>query len=127
MDISILLVEDSEFFSGHVSDALEERGIRVRRVEDGDSAREQLEAGADVDCVVTNYQIPGLSGIELTEAVVETWGMPVVILTGAEMPSVVTDVFERGTVEVASKQRDTDDFRILANRIRTVVRAAECG
>ena len=127
MNISVLLVEDSEFFAGHVTDALEEHGISVNRVADGEAAMERLEDGADVDCVVTNYQIPGLSGIELTESVVESWGLPVVILTGADMPSVVTDVFDQGTVEVASKQADTDGYRILANRIRIVVRAAECG
>lgn len=79
----VLVAEDNPAMRGVICFALERAGMRVTPVANGDSAWDALlEAGADM--VVTDYQMPGLTGGELCERMrkdprfAET---PVVLLT----------------------------------------------
>lgn len=66
----ILLAEDSEFFRAQAKRYLEEGGYRVAAGEDGEAAWEQLERFGDaVQLVVTDIEMPRLTGLELTQRI----------------------------------------------------------
>jgi two-component system, chemotaxis family, chemotaxis protein CheY len=83
--ISILLVEDEVFAQKLATAAL--RQIGVRQVIVAKNGQEALEILAlphkKFDLVVSDWNMPGMTGLDLLKKVRETWSdMPFVMLTG---------------------------------------------
>jgi PAS domain S-box-containing protein len=64
---TILLVEDDAMVRRIARRTLEELGYRVLEAEDGERARTRLEE-TEVDLLVTDMVMPGISGLELVDA-----------------------------------------------------------
>jgi CheY-like chemotaxis protein len=56
---TVLVVEDEELISELISDALHEQGYRVHAVANADDALRYLRAGAPVDLLFTDINLPG--------------------------------------------------------------------
>ena len=89
MTKTILLVEDNELNLKLFHDVLEARGHRIVM---SDTGRDALKLARlhDVDIVLMDMKLPGISGVELTErfkAQDDLRHIPVVALTGAVMDS----------------------------------------
>ncbi len=65
----ILLVDDSPFFRNLLSPLLQVAGYEVTTVESGDKALELCEAGRDFDIILSDIEMPGMSGFEFAETV----------------------------------------------------------
>jgi two-component system chemotaxis sensor kinase CheA len=65
----VLLVDDSPFFRNLLSPLLQVAGYDVTTVESGDMALELREAGRDFDVILSDIEMPGMSGFEFAEAV----------------------------------------------------------
>jgi CheY-like chemotaxis protein len=61
----------------------------VTRALDGDQALSILNSGEAFDLLITDYAMPGMTGLELAHAVKASWpALPVVLATGyAELPT----------------------------------------
>jgi two-component system chemotaxis sensor kinase CheA len=79
----VLLVDDSIFFRQLVTTALENEGYRVRAVDGGKQALRCLDGGDAFDCVVSDIEMPEMSGWEFAKAVRERgWSeLPLLALT----------------------------------------------
>ena len=62
----ILVVDDDELIRHQIERLYIRSGYAVSPVATAEDALERLETG-DIDLVVTDIQLPGLSGVELTE------------------------------------------------------------
>ncbi|MED5505421.1 MAG: SpoIIE family protein phosphatase, partial [Pseudomonadota bacterium] len=62
---SILLVDDSKTVLLYMTSALQKQGYDVIAVEDGESALEVLTHRTDIQFVLSDLMMPGISGIEL--------------------------------------------------------------
>jgi len=65
----LLLVDDSPFFRNMLTPLLEVAGYRVTVASNGDEALALREDGVDFDCIVSDIEMPGMSGFELAEQV----------------------------------------------------------
>jgi len=82
-------------------------------------------ADADVDCVVSDYQMPELDGLAFLERVRETHPqLPFVLFTGEGSETVASDAIAAGATDYVPKGTGTDRYRVLANRVRNAVEAA---
>lgn len=83
--ITILLAEDSDFFRAQVKKYLESDGYSVLAGEDGEAAWELLQQHpARINLVVTDIEMPRLTGLELTRRIRQTpefSRLPVIALT----------------------------------------------
>lgn len=78
---SVLIVEDDSHTRRVLALLLELRGYRVVEAEDGRAGLE-LALDDDVDLVVSDLQLPGISGLDLARALHERDGIaPVVAIT----------------------------------------------
>jgi signal transduction histidine kinase/CheY-like chemotaxis protein len=80
---AILLVEDNEDVATFAEGLLGELGHKVTRAGSGAAALELLEGGLEVDLLFTDVVMPGMSGLELADAVARRRpGLPVLLTTG---------------------------------------------
>jgi two-component system chemotaxis sensor kinase CheA len=83
----ILVVDDQFTVRELERTILESAGYSVRTAEDGRAALTVLEAEPDVECVVSDIEMPGMGGLELLEAIrgrAEHGALPVVIVTSRD-------------------------------------------
>jgi two-component system chemotaxis sensor kinase CheA len=64
----VLLVDDSPFFRNLMSPLLAAAGYRVTTAEDGGAALRALEESGGFDIIVSDIDMPGMTGFELAEA-----------------------------------------------------------
>jgi CheY-like chemotaxis protein len=80
---SILLVDDDPMVAETTVSMLEVLGHRVRVASSAGRALEMLGVDANVDLVITDYAMPGMTGKELAQRIRETRpGLPVVLASG---------------------------------------------
>ncbi|MBN2565549.1 MAG: sigma-54-dependent Fis family transcriptional regulator [Candidatus Eisenbacteria bacterium] len=78
----ILIIDDEDSIRDYLSMMLEREGYAVSASEDGKKAL-RLNAKDDFDVVITDIQLPGMSGIEILSALRESDPtVPVIIITG---------------------------------------------
>jgi two-component system chemotaxis sensor kinase CheA len=65
----ILLVDDSPFFRNLLSPLLSVAGYEVTTVESADAALKLCESGEDFDIIVSDIEMPGMTGFEFAEKV----------------------------------------------------------
>jgi chemotaxis protein histidine kinase CheA/CheY-like chemotaxis protein len=86
--VRVLLVEDSPVTRELERRLLEGAGFEVRAAADAEEALASLAAG-DVDCVVTDIEMPGVDGLELTarlRALERYAHLPVVVVSNRDRP-----------------------------------------
>ncbi len=80
---TILVVDDDPLIAMSTSDMLEDLGHTVIEANSGRRALEILDAGGDIDLMVTDQAMPGMTGVELAEIVRRIRpAMPILLATG---------------------------------------------
>lgn len=75
-----------------------------------------------IDCIVSDYQMPGMDGLEFLEAVrEEDADIPFILFTGKGSEAVASDAIAAGVTDYLQKETGTDQYKILANRIHNCV------
>jgi PAS domain S-box-containing protein len=121
--IEVLLVDDSEFFRTVVSDKLDaEDDIRVRTVDGGPAALEAVADGG-VACVVSDFEMPEMTGLELFDRIDAEYDLPFVLLTGQGDERIASRAIGAGVDDYLSKDEIAEggQLELLANRIKNVV------
>jgi DNA-binding NarL/FixJ family response regulator len=120
--IRILLVDDDATARRVHADVLAEHDdVDVVTAE---SARDGLDriADTDVDCVLSDLEMPGMDGIDFLESIREERAeFPFVLFTSRRSPETVETALEAGVSEFVHKHTCTDSYDLLVNRIKTVV------
>lgn len=118
--ITVLLVDDDQTFARSARTLLEasDDAITVNVVQDASTALQRLEQG-HVDCVVSDYAMPGTDGLELCRRIKdERPGLPFILLTGNGDEETASRAFDTGADDYLCKACDPETFRDLARRIR---------
>ncbi|MDZ7701263.1 MAG: PAS domain S-box protein [Halobacteriales archaeon] len=121
--IRVLHVDDEPEFVELAQEALTATSDRldVRGETDVERALERL-ATEPVDCVVSDYDMPGLDGLELLEAVRERdEDLPFILFTGTGSEEVASDAISAGVTDYLQKEPGSSQFDVLANRITNAV------
>jgi PAS domain S-box-containing protein len=121
--IRLLHVDDEPDFPETAAVLLEREldGHTVETAPNAEAGLACLEAGA-FDCVVSDYDMPGRSGVEFLEAVRERYGdLPFVLFTGKGSEEVASAAISAGVTDYLQKGSGTDQYAILANRIENAV------
>lgn len=85
---TLLVVDDDALITLNTVDLLTEQGHVALEAYSGPEALDILQARSDIDALITDFGMPGMTGLELAEAARQLRpGLPVLLVTGyAELP-----------------------------------------
>jgi PAS domain S-box-containing protein len=123
--IRVLHVDDDPDFVELAATFLERADDRFV-VEMATSVDEGLDclAETDVDCVVSDYEMPDRDGIEFLETVRTNHdSLPFILFTGKGSESVASEAISAGITDYLRKRTGAEQYDLLANRIENAVDA----
>ncbi len=115
----ILVVEDEVHLAVGIRFNLEAEGYRATAVGDGATALKMLrDENADIDMVVLDLMLPGMSGYEVCEAMREAGlDIPVLILSARTLTEDRTRGFNVGADQYLTKPFDLDELISRVNNL----------
>jgi PAS domain S-box-containing protein len=92
--------------------------IRETSAADG---RDRLE-DEPIDCIVSDYEMPRMDGLEFLALVREEYPeMPYILYTGKGSEEIASEAISAGVTDYLQKGRGVDQYTMLANRITNAV------
>ncbi|MFH2111437.1 MAG: GAF domain-containing protein [Candidatus Bathyarchaeota archaeon] len=100
-----------------------ERLNKAITVETVTSPREALNAIKDsaFDCIVSDYKMPAMDGVELCKRIKEKVDTPFIIYTGQGSEEVAERAFHAGADDYVRKEVDPSHYQLLARRVEQAV------
>ncbi|WP_440772199.1 response regulator [Natronorubrum sp. DTA28] len=123
--IRVLCVDDDAALLGLTAVILEKTtdSLVVDTEEEPETALERIH-DQRYDCIVTDYEMPTMNGIELLEAVREfDENLPVILFTGSGSEAVASEAISAGVTNYLRKGAGTNQYELLANQITNAVSA----
>jgi PAS domain S-box-containing protein len=121
--IRVLHVDDEPAFADIAADLLEREDERIQVITET-TASDGLDVLADneVDCIVSDYDMPRMDGLEFLKAVRDEHSDdPFILYTGKGSEEIASEAISAGVTDYLQKGSGTDQYTLLANRIINAV------
>lgn len=122
-DARVLFLDDDADLVDLAKTMLEREyeGFDVTTETDPEDALDRIDSES-FDCVVTDYQMGTMDGLELLRAIRERHDdLPVVFFTGRGSEEIAAEAIRAGVTDYLRKETGTEQFTILGNRIESLV------
>jgi len=123
--ISVLHVDDEPSVADLTGTFFERQNDQFA-VETATSADEGLEMINDrpPECVISDYDMPGMDGIEFLQAVREEYpDLPFILFTGKGSEAVASEAISAGATDYLQKGTGSEQYELLTNRAQNAVQA----
>lgn len=121
--ITVLHVDDEPDFADMASEFLEREDERLEVITETSTevALDRL-AGTEIDCIVSDYDMPGRDGLEFLAAVRAAYPeLPFILFTGKGSEEVASEALTKGATDYLQKGAGSERYQLLANRITNAV------
>lgn len=116
MKFNVLVIDDEKNIRTGLAAALKLDGYEVFLAADGNEGMDIALRG-DIDLVITDLRMPGMSGEEVLKKVTsETPGVPVIVLTGHGTVESAVDAMRAGAYDFLTKPLNLDRLSLLVKR-----------
>lgn len=116
MKFTLLIIDDEKNIREGLAANFEMDGYNVKTAGDGAEGLALIEKG-DIDLVITDLRMPGVSGEEVLKKVTtETPGIPVIILTGHGSIDSAVDAMRHGAYDFLTKPLNLDQLGMIVKR-----------
>jgi two-component system response regulator HydG len=116
MERRVLIVDDDADMRALIDAGLREVGFETRLTASGEEALSVL-AGEDFDVVVADFQMPGMSGLELCERIVASRpDIPVVVVTAHATLDTAVGAIRAGAYDFVVKPIKLQPFQLTVER-----------
>lgn len=116
MKFTILVIDDEKNIREGLGAAFEMEGYEVRLASNGQEGLDQIAKG-DIDLVVTDLRMDGISGEEVLRRVTtQNPGIPVIVLTGHGSIDAAVDAMRNGAYDFLTKPLNLDQLLMIAKR-----------
>ena len=101
----------------------EDERFTVLGATSGEAGLERLDE--DIDCVISDYDMPDMHGIDFLEAVRAEWpDLPFILFTGKGSEAVASEAISAGVTDYLQKETGTDQYTLLANRVSNAIESS---
>lgn len=121
--ITVLVVDNEPGFASLAGEMLEREreSIAAEAATDGAEALAILERRG-VDCIVSDYEMPEMTGLELLERVREGGpDLPFILFTGRGSEEIASEAIAAGVTQYLQKESGEEQYALLANQITNAV------
>lgn len=121
--VRVLHVEDNPEFADLSATALEKEDSELSVVTETspEDALTRFRDGS-IDCIVSDYDMPTMDGLELlAEVRAEDPDFPFILFTGKGSEEIAAEAISDGVTDYLQKQSGLDQYTVLANRITNSV------
>ncbi|MDR0319887.1 MAG: sigma-54 dependent transcriptional regulator [Treponema sp.] len=116
MNFRLLVIDDEKNIRNGLAEFLQGDGYEVVCAENGDEGWNRFTSG-DIDLVITDLKMPGLSGDELLKKILtQSPGFPVIILTGHGTVENAVTAMRDGAWDFLTKPVDLDHLSLKIKR-----------
>ena len=107
-NLKVFLVEDDEIYSMILAQKLKLFGnLFVSTFATGEAALELLREHGDIDVVILDYDLPGISGLETLQEIAKmNHSAKVLFLSGIEKEEIIQACMDAGAYEFIHKDKD---------------------
>lgn len=113
MKFTILTIDDEENIRNGLSDNFELEGYEVKQASNGKDGLSLISKG-DVDLVITDLRMDGISGMEVVKTVTTKYpGLPVIVLTGHGSVDDAKSAIKYGAFDFLTKPLDLDHLNTI--------------
>lgn len=127
-EFTVLVVDDDLVNLQVLYNLLSVDNYAVLIADNGPDALKYLDGGAPPDCVITDWMMPGMSGLELCRTIRERYTLselPVLMLTARSRPEDVQTGFQAGVNDYLSKPVNAAELRARVRTLLTLRRSAQ--
>ncbi|MFP8954651.1 bacterio-opsin activator domain-containing protein [Natrialbaceae archaeon A-arb3/5] len=121
--ITVLVVDNEPGFADIAAEMLEREhdSLVAKSATSGEEALEVLSR-CKIDCIVSDYEMPELTGIELLERVrQDNPELPFILFTGRGSEEVASEAIAAGVTQYMQKRVGNEQYTLLANQITNAV------
>ena len=116
MKFTILVIDDEKSIREGLGAAFELEGYQVRLAANGKEGLDEIAKG-DIDLVVTDLRMDGISGEEVLRRVTtQNPGIPVIVLTGHGSIDAAVDAMRNGAYDFLTKPLNLDQLSLIVKR-----------
>lgn len=116
MKFTLLIIDDEKNIREGLAANFEMEGYNVKIAENGQQGLDFISKG-DIDLVITDLRMPGISGEEvLRKVTTETPGIPVIVLTGHGSIDSAVDAMRNGAYDFLTKPLNLDQLTLIVKR-----------
>jgi DNA-binding NtrC family response regulator len=116
MKFTILIIDDEKNIREGLGASFEMEGYTVRLAANGQEGIDYILKG-DIDLVITDLRMDGISGEEVLRRVTtETPGIPVIVLTGHGSIDAAVDAMRAGAYDFLTKPLNLDQLSLIVKR-----------
>src|SRR5574344_596055 len=116
MKFTILIIDDEKNIREGLGASFEMEGYTVKLAANGKEGLDYIAKG-DIDLVITDLRMDGISGEEVLRRVTtETPGIPVIVLTGHGSIDAAVDAMRQGAYDFLTKPLNLDQLGMIVKR-----------
>lgn len=124
-EISVLCVDDEPELADLIAMFIKRYANDVSTVT-ATNAHKGLEilgsGDIDIDCIVSDFDMPGMDGLAFLQAVRADYpDLPFILFTGRGSEEIASDAISAGVTDYMQKETGNDQYEVLANRVENVV------
>ena len=113
----VLVVDDDELMREILEKAVRSCNSHCSIAKDSAEALKLLEDNNDIEIVLTDIQMPGMNGIELSKIVKEKYNADIIIITGNIEDFSYVKAIEQGATDFIKKPISIKELQLRINRI----------
>ena len=116
MKFTLLIIDDEKNIRDGLAANFEMEDYNVKTAATGEEGLKLIEKG-DIDLVITDLRMPGITGEEvLAKVTAETPGIPVIILTGHGSIDSAVEAMRHGAYDFLTKPLNLDQLTLIVKR-----------
>lgn len=125
-DYTVLWAEDNQDLREIGSIYLQRFGLSVVEAADGEEAYQEFMDREEIDGIISDYNMPGMDGLELLEEIrLEDSEIPFILFTGKGGEEVAEDAMSMDVSDYQQKSSGVDQYHVLANRMEHEIERLE--